>query len=107
MFDNLITGEEKQSPVDVLLNLLNSENRGAKTNLLMPHIQMQVTNYRLFLRKKYPDMSIIERDKMTLEFYNELKVSENALSWEKVVEGIKEMKPQLMDANIQEGLMKK
>lgn len=106
MFDNLITGEDKPSATDVLLKLLDEKDRPSKTNVLMPHIRFLVTNRRLLLKKLFPEKSIIERDEMALEYYLSLKVSENALSWEKVVEGIKEMKPQLLDANIQEGLMK-
>lgn len=107
MFDNLISGEEKQSPIDALLNLLDSNNRDSKTNVLMNHICVLVENRRLLLRKLYPDKSIIERDEMTLDYYKELKLSENGMSWEKVVEGIKEMKPQLMDINANEAMMKK
>lgn len=107
MFDNLITGEDKPSATDVLLKLLDSDEKDRKTNVLMPHIKMLIINRRLSLKKQFPQLSIIERDEMVLEYYKDLKTSEKAMAWEKIVEGIKEMKPQLMEANIQEGMMKK
>lgn len=106
MFDNLIGQEEKQSPIDVLLKLLDEDSKDRKTNLEMPHIKTVIINYRLFLRRT-TDLSSIEIDYKVLQLYKDLRVSYKGGSWEKIVEGIKEMKPQLLDANIQEGMMKK
>lgn len=106
MFDNLITGSEKQSPVDALLKLLDKEDRDAKTILEMPHIKFLIQSRLLYNIKTHPDWSVMEIEEDLMIYYKDLKVSFKGLSWEKTVEGIKEMKPQLMDANIQENLRK-
>lgn len=102
MFDELVTGEEKQSPVDALLKLLDDDNRDSKTVLEMPHIRFLLGVRNKSLMKQYPKMSIIEREELLMEYYKSLKTSYLGMSWEKVVEGIKEMKPQLMQANMED-----
>lgn len=103
-FEDLFSEAERQSPIDAILAMLDTQDIDNKTVLEMPHIKFICQNTRLFLRRKYPDMDPTEIDQEVLNLYRKLKVSYKGLSWEKVIEGIKEMKPQLMDANIQEGL---
>ncbi len=102
MFDKLISGEEKQSPIDALLKMLELEEIDNRTFLEMPHIKVLVKNYRLYLRVKNPEMQSVEIDFKTFDLYKKLRVSYKGMSWEKIVEGIKEMKPQLMQINAEE-----
>lgn len=101
MFENLIGQEENPNPIDALLKLLDRDDRESKTILEMPHIKFLMRSRWLFLRKKYPQKSLIEKQEMLMQYYVDLKPSYKGHSWEKIVEGIKEMKPQLMDVQQQ------
>lgn len=100
MFDNLIQGEDKPSMTEALLKLLDSDNRESKTILEMSHIKFLLKSKWLFLKKEYPEKSIIWRQNVLMEYYLNLKPSYKGISWEKIVEGIKEMKPQLVDGQM-------
>lgn len=103
-FEDLFAEQQKQSPIDAILAMLDTTDIDNKTVLEMPHIKFICMNTRLHLRKEFPNMSPTEVDQQILLLYRKLKVSYKGLSWGKVIEGIKEMKPQLMEANIKEGL---
>lgn len=102
MFDQLITGEDKPSPIDALLVMLETENVDNKTYLEMPQIKVIIRKFRLYLRVEYPNKHAVYIDHEVMKLYKLLKVSYQGKSWEKVVEGIKEMKPELMQHNITE-----
>lgn len=103
-FEDLFNEQEKQSPIDAILAMLDTLEIDNKTVLEMPHIRFICKNTRLYLRKNFPEKDPTAIDQEILLLYRKLKVSYKGLSWEKVIEGIKEMKPQLMDANIQESI---
>lgn len=103
-FEDLFNETEKHSPIDAILAMLDTQEIDNKTVLEMPHIKFICMNTRLLLRKKYPDMDPTEIDQEILLLYRKLKVSYKGLSWEKVIDGIKQMNPQLMQANIEESL---
>lgn len=106
MFDNLISGEEKPSPIDALLKLLDQENRDSKTFLEMKHIKFLMQSRWKLLRRMFPEKTIIERQELLMDYYKELKPSYQGSSWVKIVEGIKEMKPALVEGQLMEQVRK-
>lgn len=102
MFDNLITGDEKASPIDALLKLLEVDDINIKTSLEMPHIRFLMKNRWLYLVKTYPDKEVPELMDMLMQYYKELMPSYKGVSRQQIVEGIKEMKSQLLEGGLQE-----
>lgn len=107
MFDNLIGSEEQPNPTEALLKLLDKENRDSKTILEMPNIKFLLKSRWLLLKKLYPEKSIIERQEMLTDYFKDLMPSYMGFSWKQVTEGIKEMKPQIMEFETRKALSKK
>lgn len=105
MFDDLIKND-KESPIDALLKLLDKNDPEVKSILEMANIRYLLINERLWYRKN-TDKNSLDIDKEINLKYLLLKMSLKGKSREQTVEGIKEMKPALLEGNIQEGLIKK
>lgn len=103
-----LSGGEQPTPIDVLLELLNTENIELKTDLNMTQIKVlfQAKWFTDLLKEENKDKDPYEIFQDCLIYFMQLMTSLKRQRAKEIIEGIKDMREKFMDIPLAQGLVR-